>query len=185
MADFTKPVVQITGVEVDRGGKKPGVQIHWTAKDKNLGFRPITLFYAEQSEGPWKKIVSGVENNGQYDWQPPATAPHRLFLRVEAADLAGNVAAVQTANALRLDSLLTIAAPTPTLTSTSPAEPTHKLEPILSNTDSPRTERVAPAPLPVHATPHPEFATPPPPAMPAPEPVHPSAAILNVEPIGN
>ena len=104
MVDYTKPSVQITSVEVARGGKSPIVQIHWTAKDKNLGPRPITLSYAEQSEGPWTTIAAALENNGQYEWQPPATAPHHVFLRVEAADMPGNVAAVQTANALRLDS---------------------------------------------------------------------------------
>lgn len=111
MVDYTKPSVQITSVEVAHGGKAPTVQVHWTAKDKNLGPRPITLSYSELSEGPWTTITADVENSGQYEWLPPATAPHRLFLRVEAADLAGNVATVQTANALRLDTAVTVAAP--------------------------------------------------------------------------
>jgi len=118
MVDYTKPVVQITGVEVAHG-KTPTVQIHWTAKDKNLGFKPITLSYAEQSEGPWMKIAAGLENNGQYEWQAPASAPHHVFLRVEAADMAGNVASVQTPNALRLDTVIVLAAPAPASASTS------------------------------------------------------------------
>jgi hypothetical protein len=121
MVDVTKPSVQITSVDVAHGGKTPTVQIHWTAKDKNFGPRPITLSYAEQSEGPWTTIVAGMENSGLYEWQPPAAAPHRLFLRVEAADMPGNVAAVQTANALRLEMAVTVAAPTAYLT--------HKLVP--------------------------------------------------------
>jgi hypothetical protein len=111
MVDYTKPSVQITSVEVAHGGKSPVVQVHWTAKDKNLGPRPITLSYAEQSEGPWTTIAAALENNGQYEWQPPASAPHHVFLRVEAADMPGNVAAVQTANALRLDAVATAPAP--------------------------------------------------------------------------
>ncbi len=111
MVDYTKPSVQITSVEVAHGGKTPTVQVHWTAKDKNLGPRPITLSYSELSGGPWTTISAGIENSGQYEWQPPATAPHRLFLRVEAADMAGNVATVQTANALRLDMAVTVAPP--------------------------------------------------------------------------
>jgi hypothetical protein len=118
MVDYTKPVVQITGVEVSHG-KTPTVQIHWTAKDKNLGFRPITLSYAEQAEGPWMKIAAGLENNGQFEWQAPAAAPHHVFLRVEAADMAGNVAYVQTPNALRLDTAVVLAAPASTSASTS------------------------------------------------------------------
>ncbi len=108
MVDYTKPTVQITSVEVGHSGKAPTVQVHWLVKDKNLGPRPITLAYAEQAEGPWTTIAAGVENHGQFEWQPPAAAPHRMFLRVEAVDMPGNVASAQTANALRLD---TAAAP--------------------------------------------------------------------------
>jgi hypothetical protein len=111
MVDYTKPTVQITSVEVAHGAKAPTVQVRWTAKDKNLGPRPITLSYAEQPEGPWTTIVAGVENSGQYEWQAPAGAPHHVFLRVEAADMPGNVGAAQTANALRLDAVVTAAVP--------------------------------------------------------------------------
>jgi hypothetical protein len=124
MADFTKPVVQIIGVEVAHNGKSPTIQIHWTAKDKNLGFKPITLSYAEQSQGPWLKLAAGVENNGQFEWQAPPTAPHHIFLRVEAADLAGNIASVQTPNALRLDTV--VALPASASTSIPASEFMHK-----------------------------------------------------------
>ena len=103
MVDVTKPTVQISSVEITRTGKAPTVEVHWSAKDKNLGPKPITLSYAEQPEGPWTPIAAGVENSGQYEWQPPATAPHRLYLRVEAVDMPGNTASAQTANPLRLD----------------------------------------------------------------------------------
>jgi hypothetical protein len=110
MVDVTKPTVQITSVEIGHA-KTPTVEIHWSAKDKNLGPRPITLSYGEQAEGPWTPIAAGVENSGMYEWQPPATAPHRLYLRVEAVDMPGNAAFAQTANPLRLDATVTIAAP--------------------------------------------------------------------------
>ena len=102
MVDVTKPTVQISSVEIGHG-KEPTVEIHWTAKDKNLGPKPITLSYAEQPEGPWTPIAAGVENCGQYEWTPPAAAPHRLYLRVEAVDMPGNTASAQTANPLSLD----------------------------------------------------------------------------------
>jgi hypothetical protein len=135
MVDFTKPVVQITGVEVAHGGKTPAVQIHWTAKDKNLGFRPITLSYAEQMDGPWTTIAAAVENSGHYEWQSPTNSPHRLFLRVEAADMAGNVAAVQTANALRLDTAVTVATPSPASTPTPASDLKHKTASVPSALD--------------------------------------------------
>ena len=111
MVDVTKPTVQISSVEITRAGKEPTVEIHWTAKDKNLGPKPITLSFAEQTGGPWTPIAAGVENSGQYQWTPPATAPHRLFLRVEAVDMPGNTASAETANPLRLDAAAVVAAP--------------------------------------------------------------------------
>ena len=113
MVDVTKPTVQISSVEITHAGKEPTVEIHWTAKDKNLGPKPITLSYAEQPEGPWTPIAAGVENSGQYEWQPPAAAPHRLYLRVEAVDMPGNAASAQTANPLRLDTAEAVVAPPP------------------------------------------------------------------------
>ncbi|HVS34628.1 MAG TPA: hypothetical protein VMS17_03535 [Gemmataceae bacterium] len=122
MVDVTKPAVQISSVEINRSTKEPTVEIHWTAKDKNLGPKPITLSFAEQPEGPWTPIAAGVENSGQYEWTPPATAPHRLYLRVEAVDMPGNTASAQTANPLRLDAEAAVIAP-------PPADATHKTLP--------------------------------------------------------
>ena len=78
MVDVTKPTVQISSVEITRTGKAPTVEVHWSAKDKNLGPKPITLSYAEQSEGPWTPIAAGVENSGQYEWQPTGGAAPAL-----------------------------------------------------------------------------------------------------------
>lgn len=109
--DVTKPAVQIVSVELDRNAKTPTVEVHWVAKDKNLGPKPITLSYAEQPEGPWTPIAAGVENSGQYEWQPKPDVPHRIYLKVEAVDMPGNAAAAQTANPLKLESTAVVAAP--------------------------------------------------------------------------
>jgi hypothetical protein len=102
--DCTKPAVQVIGVEASAAaGKAPTLAVRWTAKDVNLGPKPISLFYAEQPEGPWTPIALGLENTGRFEWPTPPAAPNRLFVKVEAADLCGNVGAAQTANALRLD----------------------------------------------------------------------------------
>jgi hypothetical protein len=129
MVDITKPVVQITAVEINHNGKVPTVQMRWTAKDKNLGPRPITLSFAEQPEGPWSVIAAGVENSGQFDWQAPANAPRRLYIRVEAADMPGNVGATQTANPLRLDAAVTIAPPPPAIDTSRPSAAISGIEP--------------------------------------------------------
>jgi hypothetical protein len=125
--DVTKPTVQICSVEIDRAAKTPTVEIHWVAKDKNLGPKPITLSYAEQPDGPWTPIAAGIENTGQHEWQPPATAPRCIYLKVEAVDLPGNTASAQTANPLRLDAAAAaVVAPPPDAThagKTLPAPP--------------------------------------------------------------
>ena len=101
--DVTKPVVQITSLELIHGGKTPTLMIRWTAKDKNMGPRPINLAFSEEAEGPWTPIAAGLDNNGQYEWQPTGGLPHHLYVRVEASDLHGNVGAAQTSNPLRID----------------------------------------------------------------------------------
>jgi hypothetical protein len=131
MVDVTKPVVQISSVEIGHEGKDTIVDIHWSAKDKNLGPKPITLSYAEQPEGPWTPIAAGVENNGQYEWTPPATAPQSLYLRVEAVDMPGNMASAQTANPLKLDAAAVVVAP-------PPPDATHKTLPAPPTLDTSR-----------------------------------------------
>ena len=115
--DVTKPVVQITALELTHAGKAPGLTIRWTARDKNLAARPINLAYAEEPEGPWTPIAVSLDNSGQYEWQPAAALPRHVYVRLEAADLHGNVGATQTANPLRIEA----AAPVVALSADAPA----------------------------------------------------------------
>jgi hypothetical protein len=101
--DMTNPVVQITGVEAKVTNRMPSVQVTWKATDKNLGHRPISLSYSDKETGPWQTIASQMENTGQYTWQVPTTLPGRLFLRVEASDLAGNVGMAVTSKPVVID----------------------------------------------------------------------------------
>ena len=74
-----------------------------SASDKNLSRQPITLSYAEQAEGPWAPIAANLENSGRYVWPMPLNLPFRIFVKVEAADRAGNVNSAQTANPILVD----------------------------------------------------------------------------------
>jgi hypothetical protein len=99
--DLTAPVVQV-------GTIKPGpdartLAIQWTASDRNLGRRPITLSYGESKDGPWTPIAANLENSGRHVWQLPAGVPGRVFVRVEAADLVGNVGTAQTPAPVLID----------------------------------------------------------------------------------
>jgi hypothetical protein len=116
--DVTKPFVRLMGMEAGRGTEGRQLTIQWKATDKNLGPRPITLYYATQANGPWMPIAAQLENTGHYVWNMPADAPHQFFVRVEAADLAGNVGMAQTPTALIDD----MSQPTTAILAVEPAD---------------------------------------------------------------
>ena len=57
---------------------------------------PITLSWAEGPDGPWHAFATQIENTGRYSWQVPGNVPARVYLRVEAFDLVGNVGSAMT-----------------------------------------------------------------------------------------
>ncbi|MCS6978224.1 MAG: hypothetical protein NZM31_14620 [Gemmatales bacterium] len=89
--DLTKPVVELRSVEAGRGPDAGTVTITWRAEDKNLAPAPISLYYAENPEGPWTIMTGGLENSGRYVWRVPPGVPYRFHVRVEAVDKGGNV----------------------------------------------------------------------------------------------
>jgi hypothetical protein len=101
--DLTTPVVQINGVDTKFANRQPTVTVNWKASDKNLGHKPISLSYSEKDTGPWINIATGMENTGQYTWQLPPNSPGRLYMRVEATDLAGNLGSAQTSKPVVID----------------------------------------------------------------------------------
>ncbi len=94
--DTTKPDVRLLGAELNIMSSAPGLVIRWTAKDRNLGPRPITLLYAERAEGPWSPIAANVDNSGRYEWSMPPCVPGNVYVRVQATDLMGNAGLAQT-----------------------------------------------------------------------------------------
>jgi hypothetical protein len=99
--DVTKPVVALTGMQPSAGSKT--LRIDWTATDKNLGPRPVVLYYAEQSTGPWTPITTPMENTGSYVWQIAPSTPNAFYLRVAATDMAGNVGTSESQTPVRID----------------------------------------------------------------------------------
>jgi hypothetical protein len=89
--DLTKPFVQVLNVDVGRGSETGNLTVSWRAVDKNLAAQPITLSYAERKEGPWTKFAKDLENTGRYVWRMEQNVPFKCFIRVEAADKAGNI----------------------------------------------------------------------------------------------
>lgn len=101
--DTIRPLVQLQGVDLNLTAKSPTLVIRWNAHDRNFNRKPVTISYAEQAEGPWVALASGVENTGRYEMAPTVSLPHRFFVRVEAVDTAGNAGTSQTNSAIRLE----------------------------------------------------------------------------------
>ena len=70
--------------------------LRWRAADNNLEPRPISLFYSSRAAGPWSSVAANLENTGEYALRVERYVPARFYLRVEARDTAGNLAAYQT-----------------------------------------------------------------------------------------
>jgi hypothetical protein len=105
VVDLTKPAMELTEIApaANYNNKVQQVSIKWKASDKNLDRSPISLYYAEREEGPWKTIATGLSNTGHHVWQVPADAPARFLVRGEAVDLAGNVGRAQSPKPILLD----------------------------------------------------------------------------------
>jgi hypothetical protein len=102
--DLTPPVVDQLNVLVGRGDDKGKVNIYWKAGDKNLAGRPITISYAEKTEGPWVPITTQPQlNSGRYAWSVPQDVPSQFYVRVQAVDRAGNIGEAITTELVKVD----------------------------------------------------------------------------------
>jgi hypothetical protein len=101
--DLTKPAVQLVSAEAGRGPQSGTLAVTWTAADKNIAARPVSLFYAEQPNGPWLPIVTALENTGRHVWRMPSSAPYQFYVKVEALDRGGNVGEAISAKPIIVD----------------------------------------------------------------------------------
>src|SRR5207244_10250367 len=97
--DLHRPQVELTAAEGGTGDLSGRLLLRWHAADEHLDARPIGLFYSSRPTGPWSTIATNLENSGHYDWQVERYAPSRIYLRIEARDLAGNLAGFQSTDA--------------------------------------------------------------------------------------
>lgn len=94
--DMQRPVVELTAIERGQGNLADHLVFRWRVADDNLEARPISLFYSSRPTGPWSAIATSLENTGEYPWRVERFVPARFYVRVEARDTAGNMAAFQT-----------------------------------------------------------------------------------------
>lgn len=101
--DTTKPVVKLLQPMVGTADDTGTVLLSWTATDKNLLSNSINLYYTTRPNGPWEVIVHGYKNEGVYRWAVPTGLTGPIYVRVEAADKAGNVGTHDLATPLELE----------------------------------------------------------------------------------
>jgi hypothetical protein len=95
--DTMRPEVHLLGTQAGIDATGRTLSLRWTATDKNLVARPVTLSYAERAEGPWMPFATNVENCGHYTWHMSPGLPNQVLLKIEATDRVGNVGTDQTA----------------------------------------------------------------------------------------
>ncbi len=92
VVDTTAPLAQITSVPYGRGAEAGKLIINYKVADPLLTLRPITISYAANPAGPWEIIKEGARNDSRFAWKVSREVPEQIFLKIEAADRAGNIA---------------------------------------------------------------------------------------------
>lgn len=94
--DTTKPDVHILGTQAGADDAGRTLTIRWSATDKNLGARPITLYYAGAGQMTWAPFATNLPNTGHFTWQLAPGLPAQVLVRIEATDRVGNTGVDQT-----------------------------------------------------------------------------------------
>ena len=89
--DDEPPQVEVVEVTRIQGPEPAGVLIRWVARDRLLVPKSVRLLQSPSPDGPWATIAEGLEAHGEHRWQPERGSPMRVYIRIEAADAAGNV----------------------------------------------------------------------------------------------
>ena len=100
--DLQAPRAELVSTELGQGNLADHLLLRWTVEDRNLEPRPIGLFYSTYPNGPWSTIATGLENTGTYTWRLQRHMPNQFYVRLEARDMAGNVATHQSSTPISL-----------------------------------------------------------------------------------
>jgi len=101
--DTEKPDIHLLSTEagIDENGRT--LTIRWSATDRNLVARPVTLFYADNPDGVWMPFAMNLENTGHYVWRMSPGMPSRVLVRISATDRVGNLGQDQSMMAAPID----------------------------------------------------------------------------------
>jgi hypothetical protein len=130
--DLTKPKIQGWKVGLAKNGH---LDIRWKVSDKNLGNQPISLFYRTGRTGAWKPLAAKIKNEGSFRWSISRDLAPQYYIRLEATDLAGNMASCETQSPILVDRTEPdINVTGVTVIQTRPLEPAHNLVPASGET---------------------------------------------------
>ncbi len=99
--DATSPFVQLQPIEMVAGSS--AIDIRWTASDNNMAAEPVSMFFRTRTDSNWQPIARNVKNDGVYRWVFPREIGPQFFLKLEVADMAGNITKVETPTPILLD----------------------------------------------------------------------------------
>lgn len=89
--DTTKPEIAVN-VFPGTGADIKNVTIEWSAKDKNLNDRPVSLLWAKTRDAAeWEPIIGDLDSKGRYVWTVPDAGPFQFYVRAQAVDKAKNL----------------------------------------------------------------------------------------------
>jgi len=90
--DEQLPRVEINRLLVGQGPDAGNLTVYWTASDKFLRARPISIFYRVNESDPWKDVARDLPNSGSYSFKPLDLdrSLYQFSVRVTAIDEAGN-----------------------------------------------------------------------------------------------
>ncbi|QDU64681.1 Ser-Thr-rich glycosyl-phosphatidyl-inositol-anchored membrane family protein [Planctomycetes bacterium Pan216] len=101
--DTTPPEAELFQPTPDPQSRTDSLLISWAARDKHLGEKPVSLYFAEYPEGPWYAIKTELNPTGQYSWRVPANIPYQVYLRLMVTDMCENVSVADTPDAVLVD----------------------------------------------------------------------------------
>lgn len=96
--DQEPPQAELTAISRDESTPDGALVIRYVVHEPLIAPRSVRLLYSPNPDGPWATIATGLENQGEHRWVPDKAVPAKVSIRIEAADLAGNVGSATSAD---------------------------------------------------------------------------------------
>jgi hypothetical protein len=102
-ADTTAPEVTLESATPGVGDDAGMLILKWHVSDRNLKPDAVEFAWSAAPEGPWQTIAKGLKAEGLYRWPVPREAGSKTYLKIEAADKAGNIGRAATSQPVPIE----------------------------------------------------------------------------------